>query len=129
MDNSFGTTTIETPAGEYTLEIHCERMSGHTVNRSIEPNPFNFDGRHPWRITYRNGKIRQPRLNDRVERWDVYDVADNLDSLPWLIQNNAHNPHGLRVIARYVQIMAGNLYRMAERGGSVGCSPDYQQTS
>lgn len=92
------------------------------VNHTIVPTGY---GTHPYAIVRCEDGPRDP-IQRRVQRWDVYDAADRLADIPWLIAKHSHDPRMLRVIARYAQIVAGDMFRMAERGGSVAdCSTGY----
>lgn len=63
--------------------------------------------------------ITQQPITERVQRWDVYDVADHLADLPAMIRRGGQQADRA---ARYVHRYAGVLFRAAERGGQVAPS-------
>jgi hypothetical protein len=71
-------------------------------------------------------------INDRVKRWDVYDVADELADVPWMLQRlqtggTYRLPGMVSEIRDKVEDLERRLWEAAERGGTVGPSPLYEQ--
>lgn len=65
----------------------------------------------------------QPAIDQRVQRWDIYDIADHLADLPAMIRRGGE--HADRA-ARYAHRYADVLFRAAERGGQVApCDSRY----
>jgi hypothetical protein len=64
-----------------------------------------------------------------VKRWDVYDIADRLADIPWMlaavIAGQATPGHTLQDIYGLLSELETELWQAADRGGSVGPYPDY----
>lgn len=57
-----------------------------------------------------------------VQRWDVYDAADHIADIPWLIAAGK-----LDEAAKVAQEWQHKLFRAAEIKGPVGPYPEYRQ--
>lgn len=70
-------------------------------------------------------------LSERVKRWDIYDIADELADVPGMISAVFDHPNelGTRLALAVVKIrdLERRLWQAAEQGGEVGPAPDYQQ--
>lgn len=60
-------------------------------------------------------------INERVKRWDVYDIADELADVPSMV-DAGWREYALAVIKDLEQ----RLWAAAERGGNVGPYPGYE---
>lgn len=63
---------------------------------------------------------------DRVQRWDVYDIADELADLPAMLSGS---PMMVADAYAVLEDLERRLWAAAERGGRVGPYPEYQPYS
>lgn len=66
----------------------------------------------------------------RVRRWDIYDIADELADVPWMLNRALYDSDEPDYISaseaiQDVSDLLARLWLAAERGGEVGPSPDY----
>jgi hypothetical protein len=66
------------------------------------------------------------KLRD-VKRWDIYDIADDLDDLPYEIMQAVDDSRLLPGLAREIQQFAAKLYRLSQIEGTVGPFPNYER--
>ena len=63
----------------------------------------------------------------RIKRWDVYDVADELADIPWMLNDAIDDERLIPEIADMVERLANQLFEMAQVHGSVGPAPSYKR--
>lgn len=63
----------------------------------------------------------------RVQRWDVYDIADELADVPGMLREAIYDPRIVSVVAEKVKQLEARLWAAADRGGKVGPAPEYRQ--
>jgi hypothetical protein len=59
-------------------------------------------------------------INERVKRWDVYDIADELADVPGMLTQAIDDPRYIPEIQQKVYELEQRLWAAAERGGVVG---------
>jgi hypothetical protein len=66
---------------------------------------------------------------DKVKRWDVYDAADYLDDVGWLLTKAMREDDWALVleVRALVHEWVEVLYSAAKVAGTVGPSPEYKQ--
>lgn len=68
-------------------------------------------------------------MNESVKRWDVYDAADHLDDVPWMLAK-ARREQDWELVAEVIQHVedwTAFLWAASKRGGEVGPYPLYQE--
>jgi hypothetical protein len=63
-----------------------------------------------------------------VQRWDIYDIADQLDDMPYEILQACDDIRLLPEISAIIEALAARAWLASKRGGTVGPYPEYQNT-
>ncbi len=60
-----------------------------------------------------------------TQRWDVYDIADELADVPWMLRRAIDDERVIPEIVEKIKDLERRLWDAAKRGGCVGPSPEY----
>ena len=65
-------------------------------------------------------------MPDPVQRWDVYDIADELADMAPLVRMGVDDPRVLPEVIHLLEQLEARLWRASRRGGVVGPFPTYR---